>query len=52
VTARTHHRENGRVRHGFWQKGAFHIFRGTISPFKSLQSWSNEQIGFQHIEFE
>ncbi|KAL0336297.1 UNVERIFIED_CONTAM: protein PTST2, chloroplastic [Sesamum radiatum] len=44
--------ENGRLSHGVHQKAAFHTFGDNISPAKSWRTWSNQQAGFQHTEFE
>ncbi|XP_011086402.1 uncharacterized protein LOC105168149 isoform X1 [Sesamum indicum] len=50
--ARTDLGENGRLSHGFHQKASFHTFGNNNSPAKSWRTWSNQQAGFQHTEFE
>ncbi|KAL0364089.1 UNVERIFIED_CONTAM: protein PTST2, chloroplastic [Sesamum angustifolium] len=52
ASARADLGENGRLSHGVHQKAAFHTFGDNISPAKSWRTWSNQQAGFQHTEFE
>lgn len=52
ASARTDLGENGRLSHGFHQKASFHTFGNNNSPAKSWRTWSNQQAGFQHTEFE